>query len=260
MNPTRFRQKAPCWGAFFVLLWLPLAAWAGKTVRVDYVPDGDTVILADRTVVRLAGINTPEAGRNGQPWQPLARQARQRLQTLVAGTVRLSTANEARDRHGRTLAYLDTASGQDIQAKLVREGLAWVVAIPPNVERLARLVEAETAARAAKRGVWAQAEYKAIDAAGLTAEHSGFARVQGRISRHWSNRQGDKLFLLDGALLLRVSGHHWPLFGGTPQNWQDRQIEVRGWISRNHKGQPRIRTEHPFMWGQPLKAEARTGN
>ena len=72
-------RKAPWVGAFFLLLGWQQIALAGSCVRpaatepvlVRYVPDGDTVVLANNRKIRLIGINAPEAQQDDQPAQAL---------------------------------------------------------------------------------------------------------------------------------------------------------------------------------------------
>ncbi len=61
---------------------------------------------------------------------------------------------ERRDRYGRTLAYvwLDDVL---VNERLVDEGWAQLLTMPPNVRHVARLRAAETRARAAGVGLWA---------------------------------------------------------------------------------------------------------
>ncbi|GFM35577.1 nuclease [Desulfovibrio psychrotolerans] len=67
-----------------LLLTLPLGADAAHGV-VHFVPDGDTVVLEGSGTVRLAGIDSPEMGRDGTPDQHFAEAARTRLAELVGG-------------------------------------------------------------------------------------------------------------------------------------------------------------------------------
>ena len=66
-----------------------VAGWAAdrRPVKVRQVIDGDTLILADETRLRLIGLDAPELGREGRPDKPWARTARQRLASLVGGRV-----------------------------------------------------------------------------------------------------------------------------------------------------------------------------
>ena len=46
--------------------------------------DGDTLALEDGRSVRLLGINTPETGRDGEPSEPFAEDARALLSRFAA--------------------------------------------------------------------------------------------------------------------------------------------------------------------------------
>jgi micrococcal nuclease len=79
---------------------------------------------------------------------------------LVDGRdVRLVADREARDRYGRTLAYVYRASdGLFVNAELVRGGYATPLSIAPNVRFAARFTDLARAARASGRGLWSACE------------------------------------------------------------------------------------------------------
>ena len=116
--------------------------------RVDYVHDGDTVTCIDEAhrprKIRLVGIDAPELD------QPFGRESRSALAAkLAAGRVRVE--GDARDQHGRLLGTL-WVDDRDINRELVADGWAWVFGgFHPDP----RLIDAETSARAARRGLWA---------------------------------------------------------------------------------------------------------
>ena len=62
-------------------------------VKVDRVTDGDTIVLMDRTRVRLHGIDAPERDQRHGPTATAA------LASMVAGSVYLAEVDE--DRYGR---------------------------------------------------------------------------------------------------------------------------------------------------------------
>jgi len=129
---------------------LLLAGCAGKAAgpTVATVIDGDTLLLQGGGKVRLLGINAPEEG------QPYFEEATARLRELVEGKqVRLEKDIVKRDQYGRLLRYV-FLGGENINVKLVREGLAHVYLIPPNVKYELELRAAEEEARAAGRGIW----------------------------------------------------------------------------------------------------------
>lgn len=253
---TRSHHKAPH-GALFVcslllcLLALPSFAAANRqeTAVVRYVIDGDTCILTDERTVRLIGINAPELGRDGAPDQPLAAAARDRLRALVGGkTVRLAFESEQRDHYGRWLAHLQLPDGTDIGEQLVREGLAGLVAIPPNVQAVTRLQAAEREARNNRRGLWGQAGFAPQAAAQVN--ETGFRLVHGQVTRTGASR---KYIYLDlgPRLSLRIEHQDWDrYFTGRPEAWRGRELEARGWVTRRGD-QWFIRIGHPAML-QPL--------
>ncbi len=250
-------KKAPLIGAFFVLgVWLtPL--WANtcappqqtERVKVRYVTDGDTLILTDNRKIRLIGINTPEVARKGKPAQPLAIRARDRLRQLLfqhGNQARLLYGEQQTDRYKRKLANLWLPDDSNLTAKLLREGLGWMIAIPPNIRFLDCYQHAEKTARTAGSGVWRQPDYAVKRSAQLNLRNSGFQRVQGRIVR--VNHGGGAIWVnLEGRFALRIPDQDTRWFRERPdQNWVGRTIEVRGWVFAT-KGELRMNIHHPAM-------------
>jgi micrococcal nuclease len=255
---ARFPQKAPrpgafllsrlCFRCFSFLLLLPLAAAAGtESVTVRHVLDGDSVILTDQRQVRLIGINAPEFAKDDKPDEPLAAAARDRLRELVQGkNVQLVLEEEQRDHYGRWLAHLQLTDGRSVEEVLIKEGLASAIAIPPNVSQWRRLFEAETAARAARRGIWGIAYSTAIPAGSLTSAHTGFHFVRGQVTHVGRSR---KFVYLDigPQFALRIGHSDWEqYFHGRPEDWRGAQIEARGWI-REQNQRLHMGIGHPAM-------------
>lgn len=243
-------KKALTTSAFlFLSLLLPLTVAAGETATVRHVLDGDSFILADGREVRLIGVNAPEMGKDGQPGQPLAKQARHRLSALIKGKPLLLTAGrERRDHYGRWLMHARLPDGTSVEEILLREGLAWAIAVPPNVDRLDRLLGAETEARAARRGVWGEAAYAPKPAAQLTAEDTGFRFIEGTIQRHARGRQVI-YFDLAPSVALVVPRADWQKYfngNGKPSDWVGRRVTARGWLTE-YKGRLHLRVPHPAM-------------
>jgi micrococcal nuclease len=125
---------------------------------VAHVVDGDTVALANGQKVRLLGIDAPELEHEGKPADFLAHKSRKFLTELVQGQqVRLEYDRLRYDRYGRTLAYLFLPDGTNVSRELVRQGLAHVYTVPPNMRFREELLAAQREAINARRGVWLKA-------------------------------------------------------------------------------------------------------
>ncbi|WP_291318385.1 thermonuclease family protein [Desulfonatronospira sp.] len=146
------------WLFFLILFFGPALAWGqARDVRVAWVPDGDTLILEGREVVRIKGIDAPETAGNGHPDQYFAREATDRLEELVQGRViTLKPGQVPEDRYGRTLAHAYLPSGENIGLLLVREGLAFYYPHEDQDERISRdLLRAQQRAIKQEAGFWA---------------------------------------------------------------------------------------------------------
>lgn len=117
--------------------------------------DGDTLDLtttAGETVrIRLQAIDAAEGGQRCNlrwigTWD-CGRAATIALEQLISGQ-RVNCRTEGLDRHGRVLAVCH-AGGRDVNAELVRAGLAWAY-----IHYSDRYLAEEHEARAARVGVW----------------------------------------------------------------------------------------------------------
>jgi endonuclease YncB( thermonuclease family) len=123
-------------------------------VLVRSVVDGDTIDVVSVGRVRLLGIDAPEIGRGYDTAAPFAREARDRLTSLVLHRwIRLEQEGQTLDVYSRHLAYVLTEDGVFVNAALVRDGLARVTARTP-LTRLPELQHAESEAQAFRRGMW----------------------------------------------------------------------------------------------------------
>jgi endonuclease YncB( thermonuclease family) len=114
------------------------------------VIDGDTMIVAGERV-RLHGLDAPELGQTfwcrGQQLDCGA-MALAALEALIAG-VELRCEAVERDRHGRLVAKCFSPNGIDVGRRLVSAG--WALAYR---RYSLDYVDAEIAARKARRGMW----------------------------------------------------------------------------------------------------------
>lgn len=229
-------KKASLAGAFFVSV---LCAWPAQafcplpsglpTVRVQRVVDGDTLKLSDGRSVRLIGINAPELAHHGRNIEPFAEAARRRLQALVdasGGRLSLQVGREARDHYGRTLAHAYDRRGENLEARLLAEGLGYLVVVAPNSALVVCQQAAEQLARTARLGLWAK---PAVQTPAQITQ-GGFALVTGQVLSVQRNRGGVWLEL-DGGLVLHVAvklldQFDWPSL----QALTGRHIQARGWV------------------------------
>ena len=126
---------------FLLLFPLSSLALADFTAEVTHVRDGDTLECGSR-VVRLANIDAPESD------QPHGTEADRALRSAVSGK-RVRVETRGRGNHGRITGevYLE---GRNINARLVREGHAWVY---DQYNQNSRLPKVEAKAREADRGL-----------------------------------------------------------------------------------------------------------
>ncbi len=114
--------------------------------------DGDTITVLHSGKgkrIRLHGIDCPEKR------QAFGKKAKQFTSGLVFGNTVTVTVMDV-DRYGRTVGEVILPGGRVLNHELVRAGLAWWYRrYAPDDGTLAQL---EADAKAAKRGLWADAE------------------------------------------------------------------------------------------------------
>ncbi|MBU2523401.1 MAG: thermonuclease family protein [Nanoarchaeota archaeon] len=109
----------------------------GEIRLVTKVIDGDTVIIEGGDSVRLLGIDTDEKG------YPCYSQAKKRLEELVLNKeVYLEADEEDQDMYGRYLRYI-ILDGENINIKLVQEGLAVARSSQENKKYKKVMIDAE---------------------------------------------------------------------------------------------------------------------
>lgn len=214
---------------------LPVSA-STTSATVTKVVDGDTVYLDDGRRVRLQGINSPEVAHNGKPADALGEDAKQALAKWIPNQVRVWVGAEAYDHHGRTLGTLFTASGENLNAKMVREGMAYHISFPPELTYLSCYKHAEKSARDRHLGVWAQ---PAITKASEGHFKGGFGLVEGVVSKvdhtragHWVNLDGDFAFYIR-----EKDAQYFPNL--QLSSLMGKRVLVRGWvIDRSQQKKP----------------------
>ena len=254
------KQKASNWTPFvFIALLFSTSALSAnpcaitqnfENVKVAQVYDGDTVKLRDGRKVRLIGINTPERGRDGKKDEPFYLAAKNQLQNIIKknNNVKIVLGKSKHDRYKRLLAHLFTIKNENITATLLRSGMGFMIAIPPNIKFLDCYKNAEDEARIQKRGIWNHSYSDAINITSLEQSARGFHRLTGKVDRIgesrssvWLNlnsKSGEKfaLRILKKALPYFVEYH--------PKELLNRQLTARGWIYEINNEQ-RMTIHHP---------------
>lgn len=234
----------------------------GPAARVVEVVDGDTVVLDDGSEVRLVGLQAPKLplGRpDFEPW-PLATEAKVALEAIVLGeTVRLSFGGLRMDRHGRHLAHLhlagngagDGAGGgrQWVQGAMLRQGWARVYSFADNRALVPEMLALEAAARADRRGIWADPFY-AIRRVEETPRHlDTYQLVEARVLE--ANAVRGRIYLNFGMdwrsdFTIAIDRKDRRLFeadGFDPLALEGRLIRARGWIAQRNG--PMLKVTHP---------------
>jgi endonuclease YncB( thermonuclease family) len=253
MPAPGFHKKALLVGAFFILACLSKAGFAlcasdhyDETVTVAYVYDGDTVRLTDGRKIRLIGINSPEVAKQDTPGEPYAQQARLFLRKLAKQSPhwQVRWGLQRHDHYGRWLGHV-FSKDKNLNAELVRAGMASVIAIPPNQWALSCYQAQEKSARQENRGIWSSNGIKLWQAAEeLPLSLRGFHLVQGKVTKIISTRKSLWL-VLSPAFSVRIARSDLPYFEQhNPYHWDQRRIEVRGWL-HYHRGRLQTRARHP---------------
>lgn len=264
MGPAVFTASLVRLAGLAALSSVSVAALACEQLQMEQagtvaaVPDGDSIILADGTSVRLIGMQAPKLalGRTDFPDWPLAGAARDALSELVKGrAVQLGYGGEKRDRYERALAhvFVQTEAGPVwAQQALIARGLARVYSFPDNRACLELLFAAEGRARLGGLGIWADPYYsvRAADRPAELIERAGhYELVEGRV--HQAARTGGRVYLNFGRVwkddfTAVIEGPALRLFakaGLNPLVLDGALVRVRGWV--DERDGPRIEVTHP---------------
>lgn len=246
-------------GAFFVaaflgLLTLPATAddrcapfKATEPVTIKAVTDGDSVRLRDGRKVRLTGINAPEVRHGNRPAQPWAIEAKQALTDFLGKRALLITDTKTTDKYGRTLAHLYNLDGQSAEAHLLSKGLAWHVAIPPNLALADCFAAAEQQAQQQQLALWGTKGIEPV--LSLAVNDGGFQRVRGTLTHIHFGKNAWWLNLGPQLAAVIYPQHQHRFDRKTLVKLQGKTVEIRGWVypSRSKKYQPwRVKLETPY--------------
>jgi micrococcal nuclease len=128
----------------------PTAAEKHITLKVTSVHDGDTFTgindANEQVKVRLDAVDAPELS------QPNGQASRKALGDKIFGKT-VTVITKKHDRYGRIIGHV-LVDRRDINLELLEEGAVWHY---EEYDHNKRLREAEQAARAAKKGLWRDA-------------------------------------------------------------------------------------------------------
>jgi micrococcal nuclease len=232
----------------------PAGLSAPESAAVAAVIDGDTLKLADGTILRLAGIEAPkpDLAPDDAAMAALADAATGALQALIGTdpiTLRLDAMK--RDRYGRRLAQAFNSNGDWLQAALVLAGHARVRGDGRNRLGLRDLLRLETAARSNLQGIWRHPAFavRRADDPDLARFAGNFQIVAGRVfaaavvkGTGYINFSPDRA--TDLTLVLKKPA--LDLFAQAMfdiDSLMDKTIHCRGWLDL-YEG-PRIDITHP---------------
>lgn len=176
---------------------------------VKRVIDGDTFELANGERVRMIGVDTPETVKPNTPVQPYGKEASDYTKKLLTDQkVTLKFDVEPRDRYERLLAYVYLSDGTFVNEKLVRDGYARIMTIPPNVAFADLFLEAEREARENNRGLWALEDRKPKDkpiekkeaaSTGSNPVSQPATPPEGKLIKGNINAKGEKIYHVPGS-------------------------------------------------------------
>jgi hypothetical protein len=205
------------------------------------VRDSGTLMLSDGRELKLAGIDA-------------AAGSREILQLIAVGQpLRLERLGPEQDRYGRVVAYaFPGESRQSLQDTLLAQGRARVSTRIGAKSCAEALLTIERAARAEKRGLWADPNFAPIRAenlSGLQAEKGHFALVEGKVLS--VRESGATIYVNFGrrwttdftVIILKRQQRTFVDAGVEPKKLEGRRIRVRGWIEQ--RSGPVVMAEAP---------------
>jgi micrococcal nuclease len=234
---------------------------------VTKVIDGDTVVVSGGDHVRLLGIDADEKG------YPCYDAAKARLEELaLSKSVELESDGSDKDQYGRLLRYI-FLNGDNVNEKLVSEGLAIARFYPENQKYKAEITAAEAQAIKNKTGckwsgqvqtaspqsasevdakklVWKMMDGSAVDACDAKNHIGENIIVQGTITDSYSSASDTIFFDFSAAypnncFAAVIFKSNISKFSGSPQTaYKLKTVRVRGTV-QEYQGKPEIIISDP---------------
>ena len=233
------------------VLAMPLPDCAGGVeiahARVTRVEKNGALVLTDGRAVLLEGIRLPMAGERGPA--ALADDALAQLRQLaMAAPLTLTATRPKEDRYDRVRVQ---AFGDNwLQMEMLRRGLARVQIAPDRSECAPDFYEAEQAARAAGRGLWAFPAYGVRMSNNFTADQGSFQIVEGRVANA-DSRDGPVVLNFDStrgfaAVIAKEDLRAFRDIDPSLEELVGKRIRVRG-VIEDLGGRPGISLSNPFQ-------------
>jgi endonuclease YncB( thermonuclease family) len=231
----------------------PVAPEGG--IKVAAIGDGRTLLLADRTEVRLAGLEDIAHAGDVKVAAAAALQAKSELERLAQGRM-VAVISAGEDRYGRRVAWVAAADQRNsplLQEQLIARGYGLAAARAELNGCVSRLLAAERSARSAHLGLWANPRYLVRDAdrpGELLAEARGrFAVVEGTVLS--VNDRGATVYVNFGrrwsedftVTIAKRNVRKFIAAGLDPKALAGRRVRVRGWV--DERGGPWIEAVGP---------------
>ena len=143
-----------------------------ESAIVNKIVDGDTInVLYHNKIenLRLIGIDAPESSLNKKAYKDAKRtqndisviidqgeKSKNYLKTLIKpeDKVTLEFDIQPKDKYNRLLAYVYLPNGEMLNEKMVMEGYATPMTVPPNIKYQDRFLKASKIARENNKGLW----------------------------------------------------------------------------------------------------------
>ena len=223
-------------------------------VYVERVIDGDTFETAGGEDIRFIGVDTPETKHPEKGVEYYGKEASKYTTNQLEGkTVYLEYDVEKKDKYKRILAYVFLPDGTFFNAKLLHDGYANLLTIPPNVKYVDLFIELAKEARENKRGLWSKPKKKEKDLPVISWKEAGNyigqeVIVKGTIVDTYDS--GKAIFLnfdenYSETFTAVIFSSDEYKFNFEPEDYYlGKKVKVRGKI-KEYKGAPEIIVEEP---------------
>jgi micrococcal nuclease len=122
-----------------------------------FVPDGDTIVLTDKRVVRYIGIDSPEVNHDTKRPQSFSLKSKSFNKELVSNKkLKIVFGKRKYDNYKRILAYVYLPDGQMVNRLMVENGLAWTYWHKDNNKYFNEFISAQKKSMNKEKGLWSE--------------------------------------------------------------------------------------------------------